>query len=810
MIKSTGTAHHLRIVEYAPAPSQFSNSLKNLRYQLNISRTSDAKLVAALPFTPADATAGAENELQTSVAGTHEAVDLPISILESNYFKNIACKTIAGETPRHAITELEQHLNGNAQAIWENSWVRFPLAVLCSYAREVFNRDLLADKRQSTGPKRCDADRFFLTRGGSQLIRVPVSYLLKLALADAVGAPGTHPLLRSSAEMIMGNFLSDNTSPETYSFYPVSATAGNSLGQGLAEETLNRYLMSQLLVQYANRQFNLIAEGQKALIYFSPHPPMRQKKLNDLIADSFYRELFMSPCLSGWDKGLDKHRYMGLCHQVLSRSQLNGISKLKEAGIITRNLIVLPNVSNISLANNGTHVSLGSRMLTCALSDGNRGLTSADEKQVGDLVIKIFEHFLPLFVGTYSADPYRIDYWDFHPEKVLSFLPHELDFTHLRMLWRRWKKKARLRFCGQTLTPFGPQRLDRLISRLLRLQGDCVDDFRLIDYLVAVLSTSRNSALDGNLGSTEELKKDLAAMGVFDEGMPLYLLYRLRQYAQMGYSGYEGRYYSLFETISTDMRHAVDLQTFITALAYKYIFTQRLSHDDIPNGPTIESERRQIFFGTAIGLPTFFVQTQTSNRFLARILKRTVNTRPSRRYPGYTRVHNLEYRRALVDLIRTDGLDLIELFGFQDLLADLQTRLEQPKKHAAAGKLLSRILETAGSSSPFKLSGATFNMAAETCYRESLKTHHVNEALALFKCDLAKLDSWSSWREGVYNQALLGILDGRNAPDFLTASLEGVRAEKLTAAHLKKLIHLLLLIIHMNHNRYRPLEAGSA
>jgi len=63
----------------------------------------------------------------------------------------------------------------------------------------------------------------------------------------------------------------------------------------------------------------------------------------------------MSPCLSGWNRGEEKHRYMSLCHQPLSRSQLNAIGKLKDSGIITNNLVVLPNTSNTCLANNGTH-----------------------------------------------------------------------------------------------------------------------------------------------------------------------------------------------------------------------------------------------------------------------------------------------------------------------------------------------------------------------------------------------------------------------------------------------------------------------
>ena len=134
------------------------------------------------------------------------------------------------------------------------------------------------------------------------------------------------------------------------------------------------------------------------------------------------------------------------------------------------------------------------------------------------------EHFLPLFVKTYSAAPYRLDFADFHPERVLGFLPHELDYTHLRMLWRRWKAKAKIRLCGKAGdAALGPPLLDRAISRLTGLSGDFVPDFRLIDYLVGLLSTERSPALDGVPGNSDSLKKDLADFGVFDTRMSLYL-----------------------------------------------------------------------------------------------------------------------------------------------------------------------------------------------------------------------------------------------------------------------------------------------
>lgn len=64
-----------------------------------------------------------------------------------------------------------------------------------------------------------------------------------------------------------------------------------------------------------------------------------------------------------------------------------------------------------------------------------------------------------------------------------------------------------------------------------------MSDFRLLDYLVALLSTDESPALDGRLGSDERLRGDLENIGVFNRRMPLYLLCRLRQYRTMGFSG---------------------------------------------------------------------------------------------------------------------------------------------------------------------------------------------------------------------------------------------------------------------------------
>ena len=406
------------------------------------------------------------------------------------------------------------------------------------------------------------------------------------------------------------------------------------IGDAVARESARRFLFTSLLMSWANLRFGLLESGQRALVYHAPHPPVRQTELSSCISDSFYRELFMSPCLSGWDDGEAKSDYMHLCHQVLSRSQLNSVAKLREAGLIANNLIVLPSPSNVSLANNGIHVTMGSRSLTRRLQNTDAPGAHREEKRLGDLAIKIFEHFLPLFVGTYSAAPYRIDFAQFHPEVLLAFLPHELDFTHLRLMWREWKEKANLKVLGRSATPDGPHWLDRAISGIFRLRGDLVPDYRLLNYPVAWLSTEHASALDGEPGNTARLAAELDQLGIVDRRMSFYMPLRLRQFGTCGYSGFEARYYSLFPSYDRDMAPAIDLQQLLLAASYRMALEEVVGHEDIPDDPTSESERRQ---------PSSFVQP-VCRRFMCTNARRTgyfaasCVTRRTRARAGATRI----------------------------------------------------------------------------------------------------------------------------------------------------------------------------
>ncbi len=692
--------------------------------------------VDQLPFVGSDATAGSEDELQAVVIGSPEHCDLPLSIRESRFFQNIARRSASGEAPRRTLLEVEAFLN-DTHGVWENSWVRFAESRLSTHALHVFEADLQVERDGSVG-ERSDAGRFRFVHKGERWLRIPISYALKLALADSVGIQPHMPVpMHEEASRLMRHFLNDNTSPETTSFHIVSAGTTRSLGQQVAREAARRFLFTSLLISWANQRFGLAENGQHALVYHAPVPSVHQEELSSCVSDSYYRELFMSPCLSGWSDGEAKYQYMHLCHQVLSRSQFNAVAKLREAGIIANDLIVLPSLSNVSLANNGIHVSMGSRSLDRRLRSRD-GFVPLDEKRLGDLAVKIYEHFLALFVGTYTAAPYRIAFDQFHPERLLSFLPHELDFTHLRLLWREWKEKAQLRLCGRPLTPYGPRSIDSMIARVFRLRGDCVPDARLLTYPVAWLATENSSALDGTEANIQRLSAELDELGIVDRRMSFYMPLRLRELARDGYSGFEARYYSLFPSYDRDMAPATSLQQFLLAMSYRLALQGEVGHEDIPDDPTSESERRQPFFFSAAGVPAFYVRHDSRNQFLLNIVRHCRKTRTSRRHPGYIRVSLRDYRRALLTYVHQSSGDLIEAMSVRDVLADLGARCDD-QTQSASHRLLSEVVGDPDAK-PMSMDARDFNQKAEQFYREGLRREHLREALAHLREDFPELE----------------------------------------------------------------------
>ncbi len=764
---------------------------------INFNTNNKKRFINADIFTKGDITAGIETEYQTAIEGEKDIVDLPQYIKSSSYFANLIKRTNNGEYQPNKLRELDKFLNENESKIWENSFVIVPKRYINSYAELLIQYDMLKDKSNPESGIRDDAHFFETTnKSGDKCYRFPVSYLLRIALADYLGE---EKILTSHTvkvcKKLLDNFSNDNTSLEVTSFY-IADDFETNIGESLGKESAKRFLCTQLLTEYSNKKFKLEESGQRVYVYHSPLTPLRQQKLNSLIPDSLYRELFISPCLAGWDKGEEKKKYMELCHLALSRSHLNTIEKLKDAGLIKNNLIVLPNTSNTSLTNNGIHISIGSRKLTEKIKRNNSLFNQSSEKYYSDLVVKIVEHFIPLLTVTYSASPYRIPFNRIHPETILGFLPHELDFTHLRMIYRRWMKKVHNKRFGHRFMPKGPKWVDMILEKGLMLKGDYIPDFRVLDYFVSILSTETAPGLNGKLNNQQMLKKELHEMGVFDEKLSFYALYRGRFVNTNGYSGFEGRFYSCFYDLVKDTEHCTNLQTLFTALAYKYIVEGRIKHTHIPDSPHIESERRQIFFASAIGIPTFYVKNDTNNKFLSYILSHCEKTRNSRRYPGYVRVEIKEYLKALIKIIKKDGADLIENLSVSNSVNDLEGRINDDTL-TNAHKISSNILQRFNKKDPLDLNSDFFNAKLESYYRNDLRLKHIKEGLEILKRDLLQKLSKGIRLEIYVNQKHIF----ENLDDFINSIYQKFENNSLTVEEIKSLLTLLLVDISIEQNR---------
>jgi len=699
-----------------------------------------------VPFASADLTAGTENELATAVTGRLETVDFPNAVRHSPHLRGLS------PSVRQA---LDQWLAEQADGVWEHSWLRLDYRCLHPVTRARVEQDL------STRTDRADFDI-----NGTE-IRVPASYVLKLALVDACATlPGSAPL-RAVAERVGGSFLNDNTAPEILSTHIVSGWNG-SLGQALGQENAQRFLLVQLLTAYANQRFALAAGGQPLTVYGAPTPPRRLRALSRLLPADFYRELIMNPCLAGFTDGAAKRQYMHLCHETLSRSRQHARVRLTGSGI-SASRVIERLVCDTSLLNNGTHLSLGSRLLGNAFADPEM---AGAEKYIGDLASKVIEHFLPLFVGLYSAAPARFSASELKPEQALGFLPNELSSPFLRMTWQSWKRKAGL---------------------LSAIKGDVVPDARLIDYFAALPSLPGQAALNGQLGNGERLKQLLESQGLYSGNMTVYALYRLRERARMGFSGFEGRHYSLFPSFLDDLGPAADLQALITAVAYRHIARGDVTHAHIPDDPETESERRQLFFAQAIGLPVAYVRRTTRNRFLLRVLAHTHRTRPSKRYPQYYKVYLEDYLSGLARLLAEDAEPVLEASG-RRALDDLRQRLTQPQAFGAAGSMVRGILEELGESHAMDVEAGSFNRAAEQYYRETLRARQLAEGVEACSARLLAGQRLGANRATLpLHDTMRDLTGGRTPHEFISLTRRSVLRETADPATLRAWIGFVLV-----------------
>jgi hypothetical protein len=275
----------------------------------------------------------------------------------------------------------------------------------------------------------------------------------------------------------------------------------------------------------------------------------------------------------------------------------------------------------------------------------------------------------------------------------------------------------------------------------------------------------------------------------------------------MGYSGFEGRHYSTFESLSDDLSHAVNLQMLLNALAYKYILSGTFTHEDIPDTPSIESERRQFFFGSAIGISDYNIHRNTGNLFMQKILDEIKDKKSSNRYPGYYKISKESYLKALISILKNDASDISGALGTNGTLHNLEKRISCPSVHSASGKITRGILDHYNNGqkskvkTPLDLSGQEFNEAAEQYYRDDLRISHYKESITHVKEAFAKLSLWITFRNTAYIPALKEIAGNCEAQTLLDNIEGSLLNGKATATDLNRIARLIILLVHIKSKR---------
>ncbi|MFH2057786.1 MAG: hypothetical protein ABIJ59_02670, partial [Pseudomonadota bacterium] len=200
-----------------------------------------------------------------------------------------------------------------------------------------------------------------------------------------------------------------------------------------------------------------------------------------------------------------------------------------------------------------------------------------------------------------------------------------------------------------------------------------------------------------------------------------------------------------------------------------------------------------IFFGSAINLPTFYVKTGTKNFFLKKIVSKISKTRMSRRYPGYTRVKVVDYKKALIQLIIQDGQDLIQVLNMQDILSDLEARINDPVLYSTSGKLVNKILDGQKSQDPMKMGSNAFNQKAEKYYIHDLRKQQMDQGFKVLTEEFAKMDLWAGYRDPALREVINTILNGKDLISFLAGVKHSCLDETMPHELSKQLIFLMIL-----------------
>jgi len=169
-------------------------------------------------------------------------------------------------------------------------------------------------------------------------------------------------------------------------------------------------------------------------------------------------------------------------------------------------------------------------------------------------------------------------------------------------------------------------------------------------------------------------------------------------------------------------------------------------------------------------------------------------------------VHNVAYCQALIRLLKDDAADLVELFGMDDAIRDLEKRLAEPRSHSAAERLTDGILEHLGVRSPLKVSADEFNGAAEDYYRNSLRSQHIAEGLDVLEDDFRTLASPLSRHHTTIGRLLYGLIPLGEVFRYIHDIRESIIHETASIEELRHLISAVLLTISADMPSTEDLE----
>jgi hypothetical protein len=155
-------------------------------------------------------------------------------------------------------------------------------------------------------------------------------------------------------------------------------------------------------------------------------------------------------------------------------------------------------------------------------------------------------------------------------------------------------------------------------------------------------------------------------------------------------------------------------------------------------------------------------------------------------------VYNRQYRLALVDLIRADGSDLIEMFNLQSTMDDLKRKIEESKRYSADGRLTAGILRELGTASPLQSTADEFNLAAERYYRTTLRKRHLKEAMELLAASLREVESGNVCSEACCRETLRYILKDRLPSEFIKSAGAEIVSDDAPLEVVIKAIQLVL------------------